>query len=192
MSKHLVNFVMSRVAGSFARKAVLLAMAERANDDGSSVWVSKTRMAAELELSRQTVVTTVQSLEDVGLLVAVGKRPGQRGYTIEYNIQPQKVALLPRAWDKCPVLDTMEGGAESVDPLDTYAPIVSKRTTNSVKLTDKNRPYRTKNIIGSEEKTAPPPRTASFVRWEAERERDPIKAKALLAEAEMLRERERA
>ena len=56
MSKRLVNLVYAKTCGGQTRKAVLVAMADRANDDGSGVWVSKTRLAAEVEVTRNSQI----------------------------------------------------------------------------------------------------------------------------------------
>ena len=198
MSKHLVSVIYTKVCGSMPRKAILLAMAERANDDGSMVWISKSRLALEVECSRQTVITTVKEFEKEGLIKAVDRKQGKHGYTVVYTICIRGVLALPD-WPK-PGEDSLDPALLEGDELDEAlskygqrigAPM-SKQGGADVNVIGKNRPYRTLSINPSDQKKASPPpkRTSSFVRWEAQRERDPIKASALYAEADELAARE--
>lgn len=203
MSKRLTTLVYSKTCGGQTRKAVLVAMADRANDDGSGVWVSKTRMAAEIEITRQTVFYTVRELVAEGVLIDRGKRAGKRGYTIEYDIAVKKIMAFPESWPETEdfeVCESPESEASSeTTQSQSVASIVSHKAGNSVTVNSKNRPYRTKNNPSdfSKKKT---PRTSSSVLWEANRWRstDPERAKELEAEAdelvktEMARERELA
>lgn len=195
MSKHIVSVLYTKVVGSMPRKAILLAMAERANDDGSMVWISKTRLSLEVECSRQTVITTVKEFEKEGLIKAVDRKQGKHGYTVVYNISVRAVLALPD-WPK-PGEDSLDPALLEGDELDealskygqrTGAPM-SKQGGADVNAIGKNRPYRTIDNKSSDSKKAlpPPKRTWSFVLWEAQRERDPIKAKALFDEADRLR-----
>lgn len=196
MSKHLVTVLYTKVCGSMPRKAILLAMAERANDDGSMVWISKSRLALEVECSRQTVITTIKDFEKEGLVKAVDRKQGKHGYTIVYQISVRAVIGLPD-WPK-PGEDSLDPALLEGDELDeavskyghrTGAPM-SKQGGADVNVIGKNRPYRTKNITPSDSKKASPPpkRTSSYVSWEANRIRstDPDLAKELDAEAEEL------
>lgn len=97
MSRDVASLVYSRRCGSMARKAVLAYFAERANDDGTGVWASKQRIADEIECSKQTVIRAVKSLEDDGLIAAVGKRKTQGGFTVVYDIILPAVNALERA-----------------------------------------------------------------------------------------------
>lgn len=116
MSRALVDLIFTRQCGSAARKAILLAMADRANDDGSDVWVSKTRIAAETEWARSTVITTMQALERDGLITVVAKRSGRRGYTLIYKMSVSKIAALPTAWEKCRDPDTLDDTLGEEEP----------------------------------------------------------------------------
>ncbi len=212
MSRALVDLIFSRVCGSAARKAVLLAMADRANDDGSGVWVSKSRIAAETEWARSTIISAMRSLEREGFIKAIGKKAGNHGYTVVYHMSVVKLAALPTAWAKCRNPDTLDddlGEERSEDgEVSDHATLehiqvsatptlkrvqVSESTVSSVRPTDKNQsfiePIDRKN--SNLKNAAPPARTSSFVSWEAEREKDPAKASALRAEAAELLERER-
>lgn len=116
MSKALVNLVYGRRWGSAARKAVALAMAERANDDGSSIFVSKTRLSAETEFGRTTVVAVVSEFVAEELLRLEGKRPGRDGgYTFVYTMSVGKVRGLPMAWGECSDPNTLDGSLAAGD-----------------------------------------------------------------------------
>lgn len=184
MSKHLVTLIYGKVCGSAMRKAVLVAMADRANDDGSGVYVSKSRIAAELECSRTTVQSATRELEEDGILHAVGKKTGNHGYTTIYQISVRNLSLLPDAWVKCTDSSTLDSGlGEDVD--DEIQPTngtalkqsqVPKSTGSSANLFGKNRPYRTIDNNSNSKKTdAPRPKSlsdqADLLLWEARRVR---------------------
>lgn len=97
MSRQVAALVYARKTGSAMRKSILAYMAERANDDGSGIWCSKQRIADEIEASRGAVITNIQEMVEEGLLVEVGKRRHQNGWTMEYSICLRKVAALPAA-----------------------------------------------------------------------------------------------
>lgn len=133
------------------RKAVLVAMADRANDDGSGIYVSKSRIAAELECSRETVRQAAISLESDGLLVTVGKKAGRRGYTVIYQISVRNIHLLTDAWASCPDLGTLDSDLGEDEDDDDKVPngraVSTSKVPNSdrqsANLIGKNRPYRT-------------------------------------------------
>lgn len=95
MSNHLISEVYKRKVGSLARKALMVLLADKASDDGSGIWASKLRMADELGATKQTVLNTLKSLMDDGLIREVGTRPCARGYTVEYAINPDALRALP-------------------------------------------------------------------------------------------------
>jgi len=212
MSRALVDLIFSRRCGSAARKAVLLAMADRANDDGSGVWVSKSRIAAETEWARSTIISAMRALEAEGVIRAIGKKAGNHGYTVVYHMSVAKLAALPTAWGKCSNPDTLDGdlGNERSEDgeVSDHATLeaiqvpatptlkrfqVSESTSLSVRPTDKNQSFIEPIDKPSDSKKTktPPIRTASFVLWEAQREKNPAKADALFAEAEALADAER-
>jgi biotin operon repressor len=61
-------------------------MADKASDYGTGIWASKQTMADELEVSKQTVITTIKGLVSDGLLVEVAHRRCATGYLVEYAI----------------------------------------------------------------------------------------------------------
>ena len=98
MSKRLVNLVYGKTCGGQTRKAVLVAMADRANDDGTGVWVSKTRLAAEIEVTRQTIYQIVRELVEAEILLDRGQRNARRGYTIQYDLNVKAIKQFPDSW----------------------------------------------------------------------------------------------
>ena len=97
MSRSVATLVYSRRIGTMARKAVLAYCADRANDDGTGVWASKQRIADEIECSRQTVISVMRGLVADGLLIENGKRKCTNGFTTEYAVAIEAVAMLPSA-----------------------------------------------------------------------------------------------
>jgi biotin operon repressor len=96
MSRKLVSIIYDRRCGSMLRKAVLACMADRANDDGSGVWMSKGRIADEVEASRRAVITCIQALVEDGLLFDQGKR--YRSTFDQYEINVRALLSLPRSY----------------------------------------------------------------------------------------------
>ncbi len=113
MSKHIVSLVYRKKIGSMMRKAVLSYMADRANDDGTGIWCSKGTIANEIEASRQGVINTIKGLLEDALLVEVGERKCQNGYTMEYRIDLKKVHDLPFVTGKN--IDTSKSGPVNDD-----------------------------------------------------------------------------
>lgn len=149
MSRKLVDLVYSKRCGSMARKAILVAMADRANDDGSDIWVSKVRIAEEVECSKQTVISVIRELEADGLLKADGKRRCGHGYTVTYNIHVPAVLSLPDARDRGPKLDPAQSNSGPVknetgpklDPMRSNSELEgSNFGPQEVKPLDPNRP----------------------------------------------------
>lgn len=144
MSWLLRNLVYSKIIGRgstspLVRKAVLLAMADRANDDGTGIWISKVRIAAELEANRETVIKAVQDLcsPPLRLLKAVGERPCRNGFTIEYAIQIGALQALPDAWRPCRNSDTLDDALVDGEPVNN--PVrkpVSKRGRTSAEVSE--------------------------------------------------------
>lgn len=95
MSNHLISTTFKRRLGSGTRKAVMALMADKASDDGRGVWASKQSMADELDLTKKTIITAVQSLIDDGLLTVVGERRCATGHTVEYAIDVVRLERLP-------------------------------------------------------------------------------------------------
>lgn len=97
MSNDLITEVYSRQLGSMARKAVLALFADKANDDGTGIWASKQRMADEIGTTRQTIIVTIKSLIEDGLVREAGQRKCANGFTVEY-------AILIKALHEAPLI----------------------------------------------------------------------------------------
>lgn len=110
MSRKLVSLVYERRIGSMLRKAVLSCMADRANDDGTGIWISKGRIAEEIEASRRGVITAIQEMVSEGLLIDNGQR--KRGSTHDYTILVRELKKLPAsraALRGCEDMHTQDG-----------------------------------------------------------------------------------
>ena len=77
MSIHALAWALSTETGSPTRKAVLLALADRYNEDEKAAWPSIGWIARVTELSPRTVKRAVQELEEAGLLQFVGWSAGR-------------------------------------------------------------------------------------------------------------------
>ena len=95
MSFKVAALVRSRIIGSAALKAVLLNMADRANDGGGEVYASKATIAAETELGRTTVKMAIRDLVGRCLIFEVGTRACKNGHTVEYALNLDGIAALP-------------------------------------------------------------------------------------------------
>lgn len=100
MSRIVATLVYSKTIGSVHRKAILAYMADRASDDGSGVWCSKQTIANETEVSRSTVIKTINEFVSEGLLIQTGTRKCLNGATIEYQINLPAVAALPNIGER--------------------------------------------------------------------------------------------
>lgn len=86
MSIKVATLVRSRIVGSPALKAVLLNMADRANDDGFARIDCLMDIALEEEVSRATLFRTIRALKERGL-VSVDRRL--------FRIDLQAISRLP-------------------------------------------------------------------------------------------------
>jgi hypothetical protein len=120
MSRFVAALVYQKRAGSMARKSILAYCAERANDDGSGIWASKVRIAKEVECSKQTVIDTLKTFVDEGLMIEAGRRKTPHGYTVEYAINIAAVKALPDAFEDPYSVDDLGSGSKigPVKPFD--------------------------------------------------------------------------
>ena len=93
MSHIVTTLIYNKRVGSMLKKAILLRMADRANDDGSGVWMSKNTIAREIEASRRGVIYAMQQMVEDGLLEEAGRHAKTR--TQIYNISLPRVRELP-------------------------------------------------------------------------------------------------
>jgi len=94
MSNIVHKLVLDRKVGTQTRKSLLLYMAYRASDDGSGVWVSKPRIARELEMGERTVQKCTKELLDLDLISAIGRRRCASGYTTVYQLNLKSIIAL--------------------------------------------------------------------------------------------------
>lgn len=97
MSRYVAALVYRKQVGSMARKAILAYCAERANDDGSGIWASKVTIAKEVECTKKTVIDTMKTFVDEGILALVGKKKISNGFVHVYNINLPAVEALKDA-----------------------------------------------------------------------------------------------
>lgn len=95
MSWKVVNLVADKRVGSPARKLVLIAMADRANPDGSGVYASFATIADMAEISRPTAKRIIKEFSDEGLIRHVGERECRYGTTNVYDLDVTAIEALP-------------------------------------------------------------------------------------------------
>lgn len=95
MSNHLITECYKRKLGSVTRLAMMAYLADKAADCGGGIYASKQTMADELDLTKKTVITTIQGLIADGLLIAVGTKPCANGHTVDYAIVVEALLALP-------------------------------------------------------------------------------------------------
>jgi hypothetical protein len=103
MSNEVHALCQRRKVGSPTIKAVLMYMSDRAADDGSGIWCSKSHMAADLEMSKRTVQNAIAELIERGLINECGQRKCDRGFTVDYRINLDAISALEATREK-PVL----------------------------------------------------------------------------------------
>lgn len=168
MSRYVASLVYRKKVGSMARKSILAYCAERANDDGSGVWASKVRISKEVECSKQTVIDTLKSFVDEGLMIEVGKRKSPHGYTIEYAIMVRSVEALEDAFEDPFSVDDARG--PNLDGSNELTPRGQATGPQEVKPVDPNRPLtvpkpsttrdaRENDLFSADDQTSEPEQT---------------------------------
>lgn len=71
MSVHVMGMCFRVVFGNPNLKAVAVALADHAHDDGTNIWPSVAKLAVKTELSERTVQYKLRQLEALGLIVLV-------------------------------------------------------------------------------------------------------------------------
>jgi len=61
-------------------------MADKSSDDGTGIWVSKSNMAADLEMTDRAVRKHIKEMLAMGILREAGQRKCKSGYTVDYAI----------------------------------------------------------------------------------------------------------
>lgn len=135
MSVHVMALCFRAKFGNPYLKAVALALADHAHDDGSNIWPSVASVAEKTEIAPRTVQYKLRELEDCGLIACVaegGKGPKD---TREYRFDMQMLCRLAMGEAE---LVSAKGASDA--PLEGApgAPILSTRvqpTTLRVQLT---------------------------------------------------------
>lgn len=94
MSNQVTSICVQHRFGSASRKHVVCYLADKASDDGTGIWCSKTTIARDTELSQSTVKRVISGLLRDGLILKVGERKCSHGFTIEYRLNLEKISDL--------------------------------------------------------------------------------------------------
>ena len=94
MSNLVSNLIQTKKVGSLTKKAILMYMADKASDDGSGIWVSKSNMAADLEMTDRAVRIHIKDMIAMGIVSESGQRQCKSGYTIDYRINLNIIKAL--------------------------------------------------------------------------------------------------
>lgn len=97
MSNAVRKLVENRNLGtkSGTRKCILLSMADRASDDGTGIWCSKSTLADITGFSLTAVKAACRKLKEEGLIIEVGRKPCSHGSTSDYSIDLAALKNLP-------------------------------------------------------------------------------------------------
>lgn len=110
MSYAITDQVRELKTGNATAKAVLLRLADYANDVGEC-FPSTTRIADELELSRQAVSNAIKRLESIGL-VKISRESGRHNC---YQVTPENYNFVDKKHDK-PVNDVYKSSEMTRNP----------------------------------------------------------------------------
>ncbi|MBA3824523.1 MAG: helix-turn-helix domain-containing protein [Ktedonobacterales bacterium] len=86
MSALLMGRVWGYLFQSRAERDIVLALADHAHDDGTSIYPSILNLAWKTELSERQVQRILRSLEERGIIIAVANEEGGRGKKTEWNL----------------------------------------------------------------------------------------------------------
>ena len=95
MSFKIANLVRRKKIGSPSVKNVLLFLADKANDHGSDIWIAATTIMNATEYGKTTVFTALNKLKSIGVIIPVGKKRCDNGYTVIYRIDLVALEQLP-------------------------------------------------------------------------------------------------
>lgn len=90
MSLKLLNNLKNRVTGSSAKRAVLKSLCEFYNDDSGQCNPSLTKLEADTELNRKTIINSLDQLEKMGVIQKILLRGQTTQYVIRLEKLPQK------------------------------------------------------------------------------------------------------
>lgn len=120
MSWTLTGIASKKRVGSTARKFLLVAMCDKANNDGTGVYASFGTLADMIESSRPTVKRIVKEFLSEGLIRHVGMRSCLNGETNEYDVIIEALHALPEIEEK--KLNRGHGDPGSDRPRSTATP----------------------------------------------------------------------
>ena len=134
MSNHVTSLLRKKNLGAgHTAKSVILLMGDLASDDGSGIYASKARMAAELETTGRTIQRQIHRLIDLGFVHEAGVRKHRNGETIEYLIDVNAVEKCPDIrsgplTESHPSTQDVDGQAQDMTP-DSVSPLTEGRPT---------------------------------------------------------------
>lgn len=94
MSNKISSIIQTKKIGSSTKKAILMYMADKASDDGTGIWVSKSNMAADLEMTDRAVRQHIKEMLGMNIIKEAGQRKCRYGYTVDYSINIAAISLL--------------------------------------------------------------------------------------------------
>lgn len=129
MSYEVAALVQKKKVGCRTLKSVLMFMADRASDDGRGIYASKSYIADILETTKRTIIRSVETLLERGLISKTGKRSCKRGYTVEYRINLDKVLELPSVFkddEDAPLNGGAPAPSDTTSRGDTLSPVTPR------------------------------------------------------------------
>ena len=94
MSNKISSIIQTKKIGSSTKKAILMYMADKASDDGTGIWVSKSNMAADLEMTDRAVRQHIKEMLGMKIIKEAGQRKCRYGYTVDYSINMTSISHL--------------------------------------------------------------------------------------------------
>lgn len=94
MSNKISSIIQTKKIGSSTKKAILMYMADKASDDGTGIWVSKSNMAADLEMTDRAVRQHIKEMLGMKIIKEAGQRQCRYGYTVDYSINMTTISHL--------------------------------------------------------------------------------------------------
>lgn len=110
MSWRVANECAGRRIGSAAREQIIMFLADKASDDGSGNWCSRSTIQRHTELGESTVKRTSSDFLKEGILIETGWRRSKNGFTGIYRI------VLARLMARESMADPDERTGSRVDP----------------------------------------------------------------------------
>lgn len=117
-------------------------MADKASDDGTGVWVSKSNMAYDLEMTDRAVRKHIKEMIDMSVIIEAGQRKCRNGYTVDYSLNMDRIRSLEGTRktpeQRSPLNDvhpypctTFRGTPEQRSPKPSIEPSIEPNNTSS-------------------------------------------------------------